>query len=172
MTLYSEADFKEMPWKNGGGITTELFKLNDLNDNLLFRLSMAEVSKNGPFSKFLSIKRALVILNGNGINLVGDTFQTTLTKDSDVLYFDGHENIDSTLTDGPCMDFNAMVNEKYADIKVSKIIFRNDSSLDLNSDVFYFFPLLKLLLKINKGEKLFYKKLEGESCIKCTLSLI
>jgi environmental stress-induced protein Ves len=45
--------FKEIPWKNGQGITCELRVCHgDLGEGFLWRLSRARVTRNGPFSDF------------------------------------------------------------------------------------------------------------------------
>lgn len=111
---FTHKDFNEMPWKNGGGVTTELFRLNDSDNSFHFRLSMASVSSDGPFSSFPGIDRILLLLEGSGFHLEGPTLKTSLKKDTPPLYFKGEDPINCTLIDGPCIDFNVMTARHYA----------------------------------------------------------
>ena len=48
---YTPTDFTRMPWKNGGGQTTELVR-NSPDGDYSWRLSLADIDLNGPFSSF------------------------------------------------------------------------------------------------------------------------
>ena len=54
------------PWKNGGGVTREIavFPEGAGLEDFHWRISMAEVSKAGPFSRFDGIDRHLTVLSG------------------------------------------------------------------------------------------------------------
>jgi uncharacterized protein len=65
--IHPEA-FITMPWRNGGGITREIAK-ETLGDRLLWRLSMAEVASDGPFSAFPGLTRILTVIRGAGLVL-------------------------------------------------------------------------------------------------------
>ena len=54
------------PWKNGGGVTREIAVFPDGAglDDFLWRISMAEVSQTGPFSRFEGVDRHLTVLSG------------------------------------------------------------------------------------------------------------
>jgi uncharacterized protein len=60
--------FVTMPWKNGGGITREIAK-KMRGEHILWRLSMAEVASDGPFSAFPGLTRILTVLRGAGLVL-------------------------------------------------------------------------------------------------------
>ncbi len=57
-----------MPWKNGGGITHEILKREHAGQ-LLWRLSIAEVASDGPFSVFSGMQRLLTVIEGEGLDL-------------------------------------------------------------------------------------------------------
>ena len=96
-----------MPWKNGGGTTTELFRMPDLNgEDFLLRLSVADVHQDGPFSHFPGIDRVLLILNGDGCILNDKTF---LSKETPPFYFAGEEEIFCRLRTNGFKDFNVMI---------------------------------------------------------------
>ena len=71
MRRLTPADYVRQPWKNGKGETVELARA-DRDGGLLWRLSMATVAEDGPFSIFPGIERNLTVLQGAGFRLVGD----------------------------------------------------------------------------------------------------
>lgn len=70
MRHLTPTDYIRQPWKNGRGITTELWRLMH-DDQLLVRLSRAAVVEDGPFSQFPGIERNLTVLSGPGFRLTG-----------------------------------------------------------------------------------------------------
>lgn len=64
-------DYRRIPWTNGRGWTTEMVRV-DSPDGLLWRMSMASVVEDGPFSIFCGIERNLTVISGPGFDLVGD----------------------------------------------------------------------------------------------------
>lgn len=72
MTLrhLTQADYTRQPWKNGRGLTVEMWRL-ETNGQLLARLSRAAVVEDGPFSLFPGIERNLTVLSGPGFRLSG-----------------------------------------------------------------------------------------------------
>ncbi|UVK53434.1 HutD family protein [Mesorhizobium sp. AR02] len=71
MRILRAADYRVMPWKNGGGTTTEIAVSPDDAglDEFDWRVSMARVGGSGPFSSFAGIDRTLSVLEGEGIVL-------------------------------------------------------------------------------------------------------
>lgn len=111
MRILHAADHKSMPWKNGGGVTTEIAVspegagLNDFD----WRISMARVESDGPFSAFPGIDRTLAVLEGDGIRLaIGDRPPLLLTSASEPLAFAADEPTHGTLLGGPILDLNVM----------------------------------------------------------------
>ena len=70
MRHLTTADYRTMPWANGRGTTVELLR-EDGPDGLLFRLSMASVIEDGPFSVCPGIERNLTVISGPGFRLDG-----------------------------------------------------------------------------------------------------
>lgn len=117
---YTLKDFIQMPWKNGTDVTTELFALNDPKDNsLLFRLSMASVTSDGPFSNYPGIDRILFLLKGKGFYLESSQTTLSLGLHTPPHSFSGEESINCILLDGPCVDFNIMTARSYAKSTIS-----------------------------------------------------
>lgn len=106
-------DMATMPWKNGGGITHEVYRLNSTDPSHDFdvRLSIAEVRANGPFSKFPGVDRCIVLLEGDGFELQRkDGLQARFRRPGDLFGFAGEDDFHCKLPDGSSgvMDFNVM----------------------------------------------------------------
>jgi environmental stress-induced protein Ves len=65
------ADYLEMPWANGRGVTVEMLRVEE-DGALVWRLSRARVVEDGPFSLFPGVERNLTVISGPGFDLVGD----------------------------------------------------------------------------------------------------
>lgn len=105
------ADYRSMPWQNGGGRTTEIAVAPPGADLATFawRVSVADVERDGPFSAFPGVDRTLVLLAGRGMRLSGPAGSTPLAAPMDVAKFAGEDELACALTDGPTRDFNLMV---------------------------------------------------------------
>ncbi|MFN3499133.1 MAG: HutD family protein [Pannonibacter indicus] len=102
---------RAMPWKNGGGITHELavFPQAAGLEDFGWRLSMAEVASDGPFSAFTGIDRTLALMDGAGISLdFGFGGEVILSAPGTFTSFDGGVPVTGRLIDGPVLDFNVM----------------------------------------------------------------
>ena len=111
MRIIRAADCLVMPWKNGGGTTTEIAvapegaSLNDFD----WRISMAHVGQDGPFSSCPGIDRTLSVLTGAGITLAfGDGERVRLDRGSAPYPFAADRAVDGVLVDGPIDDLNVM----------------------------------------------------------------
>ncbi|OWV61247.1 HutD-family protein [Rhizobium sp. N122] len=111
MRILRAGDHKRMPWKNGGGETVEIAVSPEEAGLAGFdwRVSMATVAADGPFSIFPGIDRTLVILDGNGIvlDIEGKT-PVLLTTASDPLAFPADIPVAARLQDGAITDLNVM----------------------------------------------------------------
>lgn len=103
-------DFRVMPWKDGGGETTELAiepSGATVQDAFLWRLSMARVERSGPFSRFPGTDRSLLILEGAGMELdLGDGKVSRLMQGDQSMAFSGDGMTQGRLLNGPVLDFN------------------------------------------------------------------
>jgi environmental stress-induced protein Ves len=100
-----------MPWKNGGGETVEIavFPPDASVEDFDWRISMATVASNGPFSVFSGVDRTLSILDGNGMSLSIDrSAPIVLNETSEPLSFAADVPVDAVLVDGPITDLNVM----------------------------------------------------------------
>ena len=101
-------DTTRQRWRNGGGWTREIAIGGDVND-WDWRISVAQVEADGPFSSFPGIEREIVLLAGAGMQFAFDDGESVaLTPESPRLRFDGARTLNSRLVDGPTRDFNLM----------------------------------------------------------------
>ncbi|RWB76961.1 MAG: HutD family protein [Mesorhizobium sp.] len=111
MRILRAADYRVMPWKNGGGTTTEIAVSPDGAglDEFDWRVSMARVEATGPFSTFTDIDRTLSVLEGAGILLdIAGQPTARLTTASVPLAFAGDVPTSAALIGGPITDLNVM----------------------------------------------------------------
>jgi uncharacterized protein len=105
------SDYRRMPWKNGGGETTEIAVWPERAglDDFGWRVSMARVERDGPFSAFPGIDRTLTILDGEGLRLaVANRPSIVLDAAAEPFSFPADAPTDSTLVGGPVADLNVM----------------------------------------------------------------
>jgi environmental stress-induced protein Ves len=111
MRILRAAEYRSMPWKNGGGVTTEIAvsPTGAGLDDFDWRVSMARVEGGGPFSQFAGIDRTLAVLEGEGIVLdIAGRSPTTVTRASDPLSFPADVPTAAALIGGPITDLNVM----------------------------------------------------------------
>jgi environmental stress-induced protein Ves len=98
------------PWKNGGGSTTDIavFPQEAGFDEFDWRVSLATIAADGPFSTFPGIERTLVLLDGHGMTLDIDGEPTLVSRAEPVVAFDGESEVMAKLNRGPSTDFNVM----------------------------------------------------------------
>jgi hypothetical protein len=98
------------PWKNGGGTTSDVAVHPEGAglDAFDWRLSIADVGVDGPFSIFPGIDRTLIVMTGAGIELFGEQGSQRLDAASPMLAFAGDVAITGRLINGPIRDFNVM----------------------------------------------------------------
>lgn len=101
------------PWKNGGGVTRELavHPPGAGFDTFIWRVSVADVARSGPFSRFEGIDRTLVLLSGAGMQFADarGMAQASLTSPFAFMQFPGELALDAALVDGPTRDLNIML---------------------------------------------------------------
>jgi environmental stress-induced protein Ves len=123
MKLILFADLTPKPWKNGGGTTTEIAVSPEGAgfDDFDWRLSVADVASDGPFSLFPRIDRTLTLIEGKGLAMqIDGRAPVTLTTASAPLAFPGDVPVSATLIDGAIRDFNVMTRRGRYSHKVGK----------------------------------------------------
>jgi environmental stress-induced protein Ves len=106
------SDYRVMPWKNGGGSTTELAiepAGASLTEPFLWRVSSAQVEASGLFSRFPGRARLLTLLEGSGLILdIEGQGRQRLKHPGQVVAFAGDDAVSATLIQGPCVDFGVI----------------------------------------------------------------
>ncbi|WP_064685668.1 HutD/Ves family protein [Rhizobium bangladeshense] len=124
MRILLAADHKRMPWKNGGGETVEI-AVSPEDAGLAgfdWRVSMATVAADGPFSIFPGIDRTLAILAGNGMELdIEGGAPVLLTVASEPLAFPADIPVTAKLQDGAITDLNVMTRRDGLTHRLSRI---------------------------------------------------
>jgi len=111
MRILRAGQYRRMPWKNGGGETVEIavHPAGASIEDFGWRVSMATVASDGPFSLFPRIDRTLSVLEGEGMVLtIGDSAPVTLTPSSAPLSFPADVPTSAQLVGGPITDLNVM----------------------------------------------------------------
>ena len=108
--LIQYASLHATPWKNGGGSTTEIAispagaSLEDFD----WRVSLATIAQDGPFSSFPGIDRSLALVDGDGVLLDFGDERFVLSPSEPLIEFDGADAVHATVTGQHTTDFNVM----------------------------------------------------------------
>lgn len=143
MRIVRHADCRPMPWKNGGGVTTEIVAwppaagLSDFD----WRISMAQVASGGPFSVFPGIDRTLTVLAGTMRLAVGELRAVELTPHAQPYAFPGDVGTEATLVDGPVVDFNVMTRRGRFSHSVRRLEFSHPAEIELEEGVSLIFSV-------------------------------
>lgn len=108
--LIRAAELRAVPWKNGGGVTREVAcePPGAGYDTFLWRISVADVERPGPFSRFRGIDRSIVLLRGGPMLLGGGNGGAHELHAWEPWHFAGEDAVDAQLPGGPTRDFNVM----------------------------------------------------------------
>lgn len=102
-------EYRRERWKNQLGWTREIHRHPEADSPWDWRVSIAEVDQDGPFSTFPGCDRELVLLHGNGMDLhFEDGEVVALRPPHGCLRFSGERPLRATLPDGPTHDFNVI----------------------------------------------------------------
>jgi uncharacterized protein len=126
-----------MPWKNGGGETREIVvsPAGATLETLDWRVSLATVAEDGPFSVFKGVQRTLCVIRGAGIQLqAGDCPPADLYVSSEPYSFDGEVATSSRLINGPIEDLNVMSRRGRFRHSVRRVVLDGSFVLDTNAE--------------------------------------
>jgi hypothetical protein len=124
MKIIRARDLRTTPWKNGGGSTSEIAVMpaDASLEDFDWRISMAHVASDGPFSVFPGIDRTLAIVKGEGLMLtIGDDAPRMLDPGSDPISFPGDVPVSARLTKREIADLNVMTRRRRFSHFVQKI---------------------------------------------------
>ena len=113
ITLIPQHAFLRVPWKNGQGFTYEIFKSCSADtDRFEWRLSIAEVKEDGPFSNFEGYQRNITVLDGRGMTLHVDDHPSGVLGPFQSFTFKGDATTTCILAGGKIHDFNVIYDPK------------------------------------------------------------
>ena len=109
--LLPAAGYTAMPWRNGAGVTHEIAVDPSTGDSAApfrWRLSMADLAGDGPFSEIPDVDRVLVLLAGDGVELrIGGAEPAPLGR-HEAIAFPGDVPTSLTMHPGAGRDLNLM----------------------------------------------------------------
>ncbi|GAA0288229.1 HutD family protein [Streptomyces polychromogenes] len=110
VTILRAADRTAVPWKNGGGVTREIAARpgGAGTEGSAWRVSLAEVAGDGPFSEFPGVDRTLTLAEGAGMELTVSGVARRVDERYAPCDFPGDEPTGCRLLDGPVVNFNVM----------------------------------------------------------------
>lgn len=109
LRLLAASASRRTRWKNDGGWTTEIARDPAHGDDFRWRVSIAEIESDGPFSAFPGVERDLLLLEGNGIELdIDAATPQRLGRRFERVHFAGEANVHCRLLAGATRDFNVM----------------------------------------------------------------
>lgn len=133
LRILRSADYPTRPWKNGGGTTREIIVTppGASLDDFHWRLSLARVDRDGPFSRFDDVDRTLVLLSG-AMTLHEQDRRIELVRDEPVT-FAGERVMDATLRGGSTLDLNVMTRRGRAQHTVRREVFGARTTISVSA---------------------------------------
>jgi environmental stress-induced protein Ves len=106
----SAAERVAVPWKNGGGVTREIAVSPEGAgmDDFEWRVSLADVGADGPFSAFPGVDRILTVVEGAGMDLAVGGERRLVDTRYVPQDFRGDVPTDGRLLAGPVVNLNVM----------------------------------------------------------------
>lgn len=128
--ILRSVDYVARPWKNGGGTTRDIVvsPSGASLDNFDWRLSLAQVDRDGPFSRFDNVDRTLVLLSG-AMTLHERDRRIQLVR-NEPFAFEGERAIEATVGGGATLDFNVMTRRGRASHITRRESFSKRSSIE------------------------------------------
>ncbi|MBT2366620.1 HutD family protein [Streptomyces sp. ISL-10] len=123
MRLLRAAGRVAVPWKNGGGVTREIAASPEgaPMDAFDWRISLAEVADDGPFSAFPAVDRTLTVVEGRGMELTVGGERLVVDERFVPRDFPGDRATEGRLLGGPVVNFNVMHNRDRAVVMTSVV---------------------------------------------------
>lgn len=97
ITPFALGALREEPWRNGGGVTRTVAR-REHDGRMFWRISIADISGSGPFSRFDGVEREAVLVAGGGLWLCGDWGSAALGAVGDRVRFPGEAAVHAQLS--------------------------------------------------------------------------
>ncbi|MGK5066589.1 hypothetical protein D3C81_441330 [compost metagenome] len=122
-TFLAHECLRAAPWKNGGGSTMEIAIFPPEAGLMAFdwRISLATITADGPFSSFPGIDRSLMLVDGDSVQLTLDgARKVVLNAAQPMLWFPGEAAVHAQVK-GVTTDFNVMTRRDRCRHQLEKI---------------------------------------------------
>lgn len=130
-----------MPWKNGKGVTTEIFidppTATIAKNDFSYRLSSAPIEQDTVFSLFADKQRILTTVKGAGFKLNANEYEKF-----EIAHFSGDEKTECTLLKGPLLDFGVIYDPKKVKLQAKILHLKTNFNFSLEQDSNYFITVL------------------------------
>jgi environmental stress-induced protein Ves len=107
MRVQRFSEHRAMPWANGLGTSYEVASDRNADGEWTWRVAIAPVVEEGPFSVMPGVDRELVVIEGNGMVLEVDG-ESVECLPSRAIRFSGDSITFARLVDGPVVDLGLM----------------------------------------------------------------
>jgi environmental stress-induced protein Ves len=107
MRVQRFGEHRAMPWANGLGTSYEVASDRNADGEWTWRVAIAPVVEEGPFSVMPGVDRELVVIEGNGMVLEVDG-ESVECLPSRAIRFSGDSITFARLVDGPVVDLGLM----------------------------------------------------------------
>ena len=113
-------EFQTNPWKNGGGVTHEIAR-HAVGEGWQWRISIAEVGADGPFSLFPGMTRILTVIDGAGIDLLSadGVMEARLYRP---VPFSGDLDVTARVVGGPVRNLNLIYDANAVEAAVEVVL--------------------------------------------------
>lgn len=129
MSVVRRSAITPVPWANGGGTTRELL----VADDGTWRISLADIDRDGPFSPFPGRSRLLTVVDGPVLQLVVDGVDQVV-EPRRPFAFDGGAEVSATVPEGPVIALNVIADPTLVEPFVTVLELGRSSSLPLADD--------------------------------------
>ncbi|MGY3038176.1 environmental stress-induced protein Ves [Bradyrhizobium sp. USDA 4354] len=141
-TLLNPENYTRSPWKNGGGIFTDIADAHRANapkdwDSLLWRFASTPIVAPGPFSHMPGIDRLQMVVEGRGLVLKAPTQEFDEREAFTTVRFTGELEIVTELEAGPVEVVNLMARRGAAEIDLLALKEPGDRRLAAGTHLVY-----------------------------------
>jgi environmental stress-induced protein Ves len=142
-TMLKSKDYTRSPWKNGGGIFTDIADAHRPGnpardwDSLLWRFASTPIVAPGPFSHMPGIDRLQMVVGGRGLVLRSPAQEFDEREPFTAVRFTGEMEIVTVLEAGPVEVVNLMGRRGAADIALDAIRQPGERSLLAGTHLVY-----------------------------------
>lgn len=143
ITLLKSEDYTRSPWKNGGGIFTDIAGAHRADasakdwDSLLWRFASTPIVAPGPFSFMPGIDRLQMVVGGRGLVLKSPTQAFDEREPFTTVRFTGEMEIVTELEAGPVEVVNLMARRGAAEIELVALREPGDRPLSAGTHLVY-----------------------------------